>query len=151
MLTIRQAAMNFEDSVAEFPMDQINAQPPNCNYTFWHLIEHIRICQQDILEYIESPDYVFPNFPDDLWPDTESAADEVGWQKTISDFLADRRALVEIINDPDRDLFAPLANSGEYAHNILREINIISEHNAYHTGELGILRQTLGLWPAGHV
>jgi hypothetical protein len=42
------------------------------------------------------------------------------------------------INDPDVDLFAPLPNSGEYRHTILREINIIATHNSYHIGELAI-------------
>ena len=151
MLTIRQAHMDFDDAVADFPMDQINARPPGCDYTFWHLIEHIRICQLDILEYIGDPDYVWPNFPDDLWPDLATETDAAGWQRTIDAFAVDRQALVAIINDPRRDLFAPLANSGEHQHNILREINIIANHNAYHTGELGILRQTLGLWLADHV
>lgn len=46
----------------------------------------------------------------------------------------------------DFDLFVPLPNSGQHRHNLLREINIIAAHNAYHTGELGILRQVMGLW-----
>ncbi len=73
--------------------------------------------------------------------------DPAGWRQTIDDFLAGRQRLVAIVQDPDTDLFAPLPNSGEYGHNILREINIIANHNAYHTGELGILRGVMGLWP----
>ena len=107
----------------------------------------MRICQKDILEYIESDDYQWPNFPDDLWPDVTTEIDLAGWQRSVDNFFADRRKLVEIINDPDVDLFAPLPNSGEHQHNILREIHIISSHNAYHTGELGIFRQVMGLWP----
>ncbi len=146
MLTVRQAHMDFEDGVKDFPAEHVNTRPPNCDYSFWHLLEHIRICQKDILEYIVSDDYVWPNFPDDLWPDKELETDTAGWQATIDAFYADRQALVEIINDTGRDLFAPLPNSGEHEHNILREINIIASHNAYHTGELGILRHTMGLW-----
>jgi hypothetical protein len=70
-----------------------------------------------------------------------------GWQQTVNRFLADRQALVDIVNDPHVDLFAPLPNSGEHQHNILREINIIASHNAYHTGELAFTRQMMGLWP----
>ncbi|MGB0389194.1 MAG: DinB family protein, partial [Ardenticatenaceae bacterium] len=140
MLTIRQAHMDFEDAVANFPAAHINSSPPQCDYTFWHLLEHIRICQKDIVEYIVSDDYKWPNFPDDLWPDKSAKTDLAGWQQTIEHFYADRQQLVDIINDPDVDLFAPLPNSGEHQHNILREINIIANHNAYHTGELGILR-----------
>ncbi len=146
MLTNRQAHMDFEDAVANFPEEHINTRPPNCDYTFWHLLEHLRICQQDILEYIQSDDYTWPNFPDDLWPDKSAGSDLAGWQQTIESFYADRQNLVDMINDPNVDLFASLPNSGEHRHNILREINIIASHNAYHTGELGILRQIMGLW-----
>ena len=146
MMTVRQAHMDFEDAIAGFPPEHMNTRPPNCDYTFWHLLEHIRICQLDILEYIIDPNYVWPNFPDDFWPDKSAETDVAGWEATAAAFYADRKALVEIINDPKTDLFAPLPNSGEHQHNILREINIIAAHNAYHTGELGILRQTMGLW-----
>lgn len=146
MLTVRQAHMDFEDAVADFPMAYINTRPPNCDYTFWHLLEHLRICQRDILEYIESDAYVWPNFPDDLWPARSAETDHAGWQQTIAGFLADRRRLTAIIQSPDVDLFAPLPNSGPHRHNIVREINIIAGHNAYHTGEFGILRRVMNLW-----
>lgn len=146
MLTERQAHMLFEDAVADFPESHINTHLPNCPYTFWHLLEHLRICQRDILDYIQSDRYVWPQFPDDLWPDTAATTDRDGWSRTIDQFLADRQQLVNIINDPDVDLFAPLPNSGEYRHSILREITIIASHNAYHTGELAIMRAVMGLW-----
>lgn len=146
MLTVRQAHMEFEEAVADFPEEDINTRPPNCPYTFWHLLEHVRICQRDILEYIAADDYEWPDFPDDLWPDRAAETDAAGWQQTIDRFLADRQKLVAIIRDRDVDLFAPLPNSGEYEHNVLREINIVASHNAYHTGELAILRGVMGLW-----
>ena len=146
LLTVRQAHMDFEDTVADFPVEHINTRPPNCDYTFWHLVEHMRICQKDILDYIQSTDYKWPTFPDDLWPNKTTQTDLAGWQQTIANFGEDRQTLVALINDPQTDLFAPLPNSGEYRHNILREIHIVASHNAYHTGELGSLRQIMGLW-----
>jgi len=148
MLTIRQAHMDFEDAVADFPEEHFNTMPPNCDYSFWHLLEHMRIAQQDILHYITSDNYKLPTFPDGYWPDKSGKTDLAGWQQTIASFYADRNKLVDIINDPTVNLFAPLPNSGEHQHHILREINVIASHNAYHTGELGILRQIMGLWPA---
>ena len=147
LLTVRQAHMDFADSVADFPMAHINTRPPNCAYTFWHLLEHMRICQRDILDYIQADEYRWPTFPDDLWPDAAATTDAAGWQRTIDAFLADRQRLVEIVRDPAVDLFAPLPNSGAHGHTILREIHIIAAHNAYHTGELGVLRQVMDLWP----
>jgi hypothetical protein len=148
LLTVRQAHMDFEDAVAEFPEDHINRRPPQCEYSYWHLIEHLRICQRDILDYIISDDYMWPNFPDDYWPDRASTTDAAGWQRTVAEFQTDRQSLVEIISDRETDLFAPLVNSGEHRHTVLREAHIVASHNAYHVGELAILRQVEGLWPS---
>lgn len=147
LLTVRQAHMDFVDAVAEFPEEHINTRPPNCAYTFWHLVEHLRLAQKDILDYVVDENYQWPNFPDDFWPDPAAETDRVGWEASIAGFLADREAFVTLINDPENDLFAPLPNSGDYQHNLLREVNVLASHNAYHTGELGILRQTMNLWP----
>ena len=147
MLTARQAHMDFEEAVAHFPDEHINTRPPNCPYTFWHLLEHIRLAQRDILDYIVADDYQWPDWPDDFWPDRAAESGTAGWQRTIDRFLADRQQLADLIHDPDVDLFAPLPNSGEHQHNILREINVVASHNAYHIGELGILRAVMGFWP----
>ena len=61
----RQAHMLFEDAIADFPQDHINVCPPDVPYSFWHLLEHIRICQYDILDYIRNPAYEAPPFPED--------------------------------------------------------------------------------------
>lgn len=147
LLTVRQAHMDFEDAVADFPADHINTRPPHCTYTFWHLIEHLRICQRDILDYIASDAYEWLAFPEGLWPDPTAVATPEDWQQSVAQFLADRQRLVEIVGDTAVDLFAPLPNSGTHRHTIVREIHIVASHNAYHTGELGILRETMGLWP----
>lgn len=148
MLTVRQAHMDFEDAVADFPEEHFNTKPSNLDYSFWHLLEHMRIAQVDILEYIHSDSYNWPSFPDDYWPDKSLSTDGSGWYGTIQAFLEDRQKLVDLIQDPNIDIYAPLPNSGERQHNIVREINIIANHNAYHTGEFGILRQVLDLWPS---
>jgi DinB superfamily len=143
LLTLRQAHVDFEDAIANFPAEHINTKAPNYSYTFWHLLEHLRICQNDILEYIISEHYTLLKFPDDLWPDTSAKATLEDWQNTLEQFISDRQQLVNIIQDPLIDLFSTLPNSGQHKHTILREINIIASHNAYHTGQLIILRKML--------
>ena len=146
LLTVRQAHMGFEDAVDKFPEKDINTFPPNCDYSFWHLVEHLRMTQRDILEYITDDDYVWPAEHGLMWPAKDATTDTAGWQKSIEDFLTDRQTLLEMVQNADVDLFAPLPNSGDYKHNILREINVIAAHNAYHIGELGILRQVVENW-----
>ncbi len=143
-----QAAMTFDQAVADFPLEHINAQPPNVTYSFWFLLEHLRIAQWDILDYIRNPQYQYRQWPDDYWPHAGSQTDATGWNKTINDFRADSHALEAIVRDPALDLTAPLPHAPQ--HNILREILVVADHNAYHLGEFAILRQVMGLWPAGH-
>ena len=145
LLLQRQAHMLFEDAVANFPEEHINTRPPNLDYSFWHLLEHIRICQYDILDYICNPGYSAPDFPVGLWPEKNATCDLAGWNATIEQFYADRQALVEIIKHPETDFYAPIPHGWD-GHNILREILIVADHNAYHIGELGVLRQVMGLW-----
>lgn len=146
LLTVRQAHADFEDAVADFPEAYHNVRPPGCPYTFWHLVEHLRLAQRDILDYIVSDRYRWPRFPDDYWPESSAQTDLAGWHHSVQQFLADRQELVQIIQNPEVDLLAPLPNSGEHKHHLLREINIIAAHNAYHIGELIVLRRVMGIW-----
>jgi hypothetical protein len=57
------AHLTFDQAVADFPPDRINSRPPNVPYTPWHLLEHVRIAQWDILEFIRDPQHVSPEWP----------------------------------------------------------------------------------------
>lgn len=46
------AHFTFQEVLAELPLECINQNPPNTPYTFWHFVEHLRIAQWDILEFI---------------------------------------------------------------------------------------------------
>jgi hypothetical protein len=142
------AHMGFDQAVADFPVAHINTRPPKVTYTFWHLLEHIRLAQWDILDYIRNPDYVWPTWPDDYWPAPDAQADPAAWEQTLHQFRDDLKALEAIVENPDTDLTAPLAHAPQ--HTTLREILLVADHNAYHLGEFAILRQVMGLWPDGH-
>jgi len=139
------ARMAFDDAVAGFPADAINTFPPNVEYTPWHLLEHIRLTQADILEYVEARGYVEKAWPDEFWPAREATATPAQFAATLDGFRADLAALRAIVTDPATDLFAPIPNTP--GHTILREIRIVGDHNAYHVGEFAILRQVMGTWP----
>ena len=146
LLVKRQAHMTFEDAVANFPEEHINTRPPNLGYSFWHLVDHIRFCQWDILDYIRNPDYASTEWPIGYWPDPDSDTNLAGWNTTIKQFYQDRQVLIDIVQNPDTDLYAQIPH-GAPDHNILREILVVGQHNAYHSGELCGLRGNMGLWP----
>lgn len=140
-----QAYSPFDQIVADFPLEHINTRPPNVPYTPWHLLEHLRFAQRDMLNYIRDPHYTAPEWPDDYWPPKNAQADARQWNQTINDFRADLQALQTIVADPQTDLIAPLPHAPQY--NILREILVVADHNAYHIGEFAILRQVMCTWP----
>ncbi len=142
------AHMPFAAAVADFPPAAINTLPPSVPYTPWHLLEHLRRTQYDILDFIRNPDYVAQRWPEDYWPAAGEQADLAAWQATIAGWEADSQALQAIVADPATDLYTPLAHGT--GQNILREILVVADHNAYHIGEFAILRQVMGTWPAEH-
>jgi hypothetical protein len=151
MLLLRgtQAHMGFDEAVADFPAWAINTRPPNVGYTPWHIIEHLRITQWDILRYVEDPSgHVSPDWPVGYWPAPEAETDEAGFRQSVEGFQADLRALEAIASDENVDLLAVL--EGTPGHTVFRELAVVGNHNSYHVGEFAPLRQVMGSWPAGH-
>ncbi len=142
------AHMTFDEAVADFPDEAINRRPPNVDYTPWHLLEHLRLTQEDILEYVTNEAYVEASWPADYWPDREATATRPMFDQTIRAFQTDLAALRAMVADPTRDLLAVLP--GTPGHTLLREVRVDADHNAYHVGEFAVLRQVMGTWPPGH-
>ncbi len=140
------AHMSFDDVVADFPLALLNARPPHVPYTPWHLVEHLRIAQWDILEFVRNPHHVSPPWPDGYWPGRDAQADEAAWDGSLAAFRADLQAMQALVSDPETDLYAPIPH-GE-GQTVLREALLVADHNAYHIGELGILRQVIQAWPS---
>ena len=144
LLTDSQAHMTFEQAVAEYPLSAFNTVFPNGAYTPWHLLEHLRLTQRDILDFMTDPHYQEGVWPDDYWPAHDTQATEAEWRQTIAAFQRDVQALVAIVTDPQTDLDAVIPHgSGQ---TIFREIVLVADHNAYHIGEFAIMRQVMGTW-----
>ncbi len=138
------AHMPFAAAVADFPAALINARPPNVGYTFWHLLEHLRLTQADILEYVTSAEYRERAWPEEYWPPSDARAEREDWDRSVAAFRRDLDALIAIVSDPGTDLLGPVPSNEE--HTVLREALLVADHNAYHIGELGILRQVADAW-----
>jgi hypothetical protein len=139
------AHMSLDEAVADFPVEHMNTFPPNVPYTPWHLLEHIRLAQWDIIEFVVNPDHISPDWPEGFWPRREERADEADWHKTIQAIRAGLKTLQERVTDPTTDLYTDLPHAPGYT--ILREVQLVADHNAYHIGEFAILRQVMGIWP----
>lgn len=138
------AHMPFEEAVANFPEEKMNEIFPNGEYSFWHLLEHIRRTQHDILDFIQNAEYQELEWPRDYWPKVDEIATLKDWEKTIYSYLTDRDELKSIIEDPATDLYQKMTwGSGQ---TIMREILVVADHTAYHIGEFAIMRQVLDAW-----
>jgi hypothetical protein len=142
------AHMSFNEVIDRFPMVSINRKADHVPYSPWHFLEHMRIAQWDILEFIRNPMHVSPDYPEGYRPHPGQRADEAQWRKTIRSFRADLKALEKMVTDDTTDLFGPIPHAKDYT--LFREILLAADHNAYHIGEFAILRQVTELWPAGN-
>ena len=145
LLSGGNAHMGFADAVSGFPLKEINRRLPNASYTVWQLLEHMRIAQWDILEFVRNPDHVSPDFPAGYWPRPDEVATAAQWKRTIKEFGAGLEALGDLVKNPETDFFNPIPHAKGYT--VLREVLLAADHNAYHIAEIVTIRRVLGLKP----
>ena len=144
MLRKSEAHAGFDKAVKDFPVAQMGVRPAGSPHSAWELLEHIRLAQRDILEFSASADYKERKWPEEYWPNSEAPANQAEWQRSVDGVKADREAFIKLLNDGGRDLYAPLPwGDGQ---TLLREALLIIDHNAYHVGEIVMLRRLLGVW-----
>jgi hypothetical protein len=139
------AHLEFEQAIAALPPKLRGGKVDNLPHTPWRLLEHMRIAQWDILEFCRNPKYVSPSFPEGYWPSGDAPPDATAWDRSVAAFRADLKAMQELVADPATDLFTPLAHG--QGQTILREALLVADHNAYHLGQLVVVRRLLGAWP----
>lgn len=132
---------SFLDAI---PFEKIGKRPAGLPYSFYEVFFHIAFAQKDILEYTISGDYETRNWPDDYWPGVPEPGSEEEWEDLKADYFEDRRLLKDFILDEKNELTKPVVNSKE--HSLLREIFLVVEHTAYHTGQLLIIQRLLGVY-----
>lgn len=138
------AHLDFDKAVADIPPDLRGRTVPSVPHSPWRLVEHMRIAQRDILEFSRNPAHISPPWPEGYWPRGDAPPDERAWQQTLDAFHADLAAMCTLVADPTTDLFAPIAHGD--GQTMLREALLIADHNAYHLGQLVVVRRLLGCW-----
>jgi hypothetical protein len=141
------AHLDFEAAIAGLPPELRGAKADGVPHTPWRLLEHMRIAQRDILEFCRNPRHQSPHFPEGYWPAGDAPPDPAAWDRSADAFRADLRAMQELVADPGTDLFAPLPHG--QGQTVLREALLVADHNAYHLGQMVVVRRLLGAWPEG--
>ncbi len=104
----------------------------------------MRIAQWDILEFARNPKHKSPEFPKGYWPEAPTPPNEKAWQKSVNAFRADLKAMTELVANESTDLFAKIPHGD--GQTVLREALLLADHNAYHLGQLVLVRRLLGAW-----
>ena len=138
------AHLDFEQAIAGLPAEFRGKRVDGCEHTAWRLLEHLRICQWDILEFSINPDHVSPEFPEGYWPVGDEPESEHAWDESVEKFRTDLKSMIDLVRNPATDLFSEIPHGD--GQTILREALLVADHNAYHLGQLVILRQCLGAW-----
>jgi hypothetical protein len=138
------AHADFDSAVRDFPAALRGIRPQGVAHSAWEILEHIRIAQWDMLEFSRDASHVSPKWPGGYWPADPAPGNPAAWDHSVKLIHRDLTAMRKLVADPNTDLFAPIAH-GE-GQTLLREALQMADHNAYHVGELILLRRVLGAW-----
>ena len=141
VLTKAEAHVDLESELKDFPRELRGRKPPGAPHTPWQLLEHIRIAQWDILEFSRDAKHKSPKWPEGYWPKTEAPPDDKSWDKSVKQVLADLQSMVELVSDQKRDVFAKIPHGA--GQTLLREALLVADHNAYHLGQIVMVRRIL--------
>ena len=136
--------IDFSKAMRDLPEKLINKKPKGLPYTFWGLLEHTRIAQHDMIEFIQTAEHEKLDWPKDYWPSPKSKATKLMWKQSLAAVAKDLEMLKRVINDPAVDLFAPIPwGQGQ---TVFREIIQIIDHASHHLGQLVLMRRLEGAW-----
>ena len=144
LLTGGHAHATFEQAVKDLSPELQGKTPKGAEHSPWQLLEHLRIAQLDILEFSRDAKHQSPKWPEGYWPKEKAPADEKAWEKSVRAFKKDLKTLVALVEDEKTDLFAKIPHGD--GQTILREALLTADHNAYHIGQLVLVRRLLGAW-----
>ncbi|HEX5435914.1 MAG TPA: DinB family protein [Gemmatimonadaceae bacterium] len=145
LLDWHAAHATFEQAVGDMPPRLRGMQPADLPYSPWQLLEHIRLAQDDILDFCRNPDYAERRWPEDYWPPDPEPPSPGAWDECVEAVRRDRAALQALARDASIDLFAKIPHGTGQTY--LRELLLAADHASYHVGELVVVRRLLGAWP----
>jgi len=136
------AHIRFEAATAGFPVDRAGEIHPPLEHSMWMLVEHLRLVNRDLIDWVIAEDYHQKPYPSGYWPSPEPP-DPAAWETSVAEVEADLRLMRSWITDEAFDISAPLSRHAD--HSAAREILLAVAHNGYHIGQMVDLRALLGV------
>jgi hypothetical protein len=137
------AHITLGDTVKDFPIEFIGVRLAGSPHSAWELLEHLRIAQHDIVAFSGGTDnsYVALKWPDDYWPPSPAPKTASEWTACVRAVRRDLDRFLALLRDTDRSLYEPFRwGQGQ---TLLREALLMADHNAYHVGQLMLIRRML--------
>jgi hypothetical protein len=138
------AHVDFEKTIKNLPVALRGKRPKGAAHSPWEIVEHLRIATWDILEFSRDASHISPEWPKGYWPGTPAPPNAKAWNKSVNAFRGDMKAMADLVANPATDLFAKIPHGT--GQTVLREALVVADHNAYHLGELLVVRRLLGAW-----
>jgi uncharacterized damage-inducible protein DinB len=145
VLDWEEAHVAFDKAIDGIPPDKRGARAAGFEHSPWELLEHLRIAQEDILDFCVNAHYEHTlNWPDDYWPKDPAPPTARAWTDSIASYTRSREELKRLAREVD-DLTARVP-TGKRTQTYLRTILLAADHTAYHVGQLIAVRRALGVW-----
>jgi uncharacterized damage-inducible protein DinB len=144
LLDWEDAHVGFDKAVDAIPVDKRGARAAGFEHSPWQLLEHMRLAQEDILDFCINPRYQRTlTWPDDYWPGAVPPTD-AAWQESIASVIRSREQMKALARQTT-DLTATVP-TGSGRQTYRRAILLVADHAAYHLGQLVAVRRALGIW-----
>ena len=140
-----QAHVTTAQALDDLPHDLRGARAEELPYSVWEQLEHMRIAQEDILRFTSDAGWSSPSWPEEYWPEHRREVDDATWVRSRNAFERDLDELIALVEDSDIALTDEIPH-GE-GRTYLRQALLTADHNAYHLGQIVLLRRALGAWP----
>lgn len=145
VLDWEDAHVSYDKAVDGIAPHQRGARAAGFEHSPWQLLEHIRIAQEDILDFCVNATYEHTmTWPDDYWPRDPVPPSEQAWTDSVASYARSRDALKRLAREV-KNLTA-LVPTGTGHQTYLRAILLTADHTAYHVGQLIAVRKALGIW-----
>jgi hypothetical protein len=145
-LNWEQAHSSLDTALRGLPAELRGKRPQGLPHSAWELLEHIRITQRDLLDFLQNPDYEEKlEWPKDYWPRSMAPSGDKEWNGSVSGWKKDRIAIERFATDSKTDLTGRIPKGT--GQTFLRTILVTVDHTAYHVAQIVMVRQLLGAWP----
>jgi hypothetical protein len=145
VLDWKEAHVGFDKAVSGIPADKRGALAPGFEHSCWQLLEHIRLAQEDILDFCVNANYHHSlSWPEDYWPKKPEPPSASAWSDSVEACVRSRDGLKRLAREqPDLTAKVP---TGEGGQTYLRAILLATDHAAYHVGQIVLVRRAIGAW-----